>query len=844
MEDNNREWMYDAFISYRHLEPDAFVAGSLHKILESYKLPGNLVKANGDKLKRTKIKKVFRDAEELPLTSNLNDTIMTALENSEYLIAICSPRFGESLWCKKEVDTFIKLRGADHVLTVLVDGEPSESFPEALLYKDVEKVMDDGSIEIILEPMEPLAANARGANNRERLKLLKTESLRLMAPMFGCSFDDLKQRHREQKMKRTMQIIGGVAAVCLCFGIISTSMALQISRQNSQIMKQNDMIMDQNNQITLQAKTIQEQYAEAVISNANAVADYARNIYEDGDRVEAIERAYSVYSMDSYVPKVEYVLSDALNLYANGRNLKPDRILKCDALVEHIAFSPSYEYIAVRTNDEVVSIWNTANGVKYNSFVLDSWSTPKDSFVFKNDNELFMVNGGKIELYNISDQLSKEFATEVDNDCKLSYSSDKDILLVVDGNGAKIFDASTGTLISSVSDKERCFDSSIISAGKDEYFATAFGGYDHSDIVVKVCSTVDGSIIDTLHFTDISTVNMKFYGDDFYLIVNSIGGDGAMFDSNNYLSDVYRYVIEDDGLKLKWRKNYSGTFGNDVVITHNGESDTVAIQFYSQVDVVSRANAENINQYALESGIVKLYGYKDSEFYSVALRDGSWIAIDSTREDIIDTGFFESVSSNIEHHLAGSCTATVEYSSNDVVLYRYAISEDAVETEEQDFKPEPASFDVEIREKLDTAGVNTSFVKGICYENTGRYIGVVYMNHTMDVFSFDEDQNINDLCAHFSNCDIYVNYMEFSPDNELLVMSDGYEAFLLRTDENQLDNNFPGEENIVAHINNFGGIDFDKQIVYVKDYDTYYKVPLYSKEKIGEIAKRLIDETK
>ena len=62
MEDNNREWMYDAFISYRHLEPDAFVAGSLHKILESYKLPGNLVKANGDKLKRTKIKKVFRKA--------------------------------------------------------------------------------------------------------------------------------------------------------------------------------------------------------------------------------------------------------------------------------------------------------------------------------------------------------------------------------------------------------------------------------------------------------------------------------------------------------------------------------------------------------------------------------------------------------------------------------------------------------------------------------------------------------------------------------------------------------------------------------------------------------------
>ena len=142
------------------MEPDAFVAGSLHKILESYKLPSNLVKSKGDKLKRKKINKVFRDAEELPLTSNLNDTIMTALENSEYLIAICSPRFGESLWCKKEVDTFIEMRGADHVLTVLVEGEPSESFPDALLYKDVQKVLDDGSIITVREPMEPLAANA------------------------------------------------------------------------------------------------------------------------------------------------------------------------------------------------------------------------------------------------------------------------------------------------------------------------------------------------------------------------------------------------------------------------------------------------------------------------------------------------------------------------------------------------------------------------------------------------------------------------------------------------------------------------------------------------------------
>lgn len=112
--EEKRKWTYDAFISYRHTEPDAFVAGALHKYLESYKLPSNLKKEKehkGEPLKREKINKIFRDAEELPLTNNLNDTIMEAINDSEYLIVICSPRLQESLWCRKEIETFIEKRG-------------------------------------------------------------------------------------------------------------------------------------------------------------------------------------------------------------------------------------------------------------------------------------------------------------------------------------------------------------------------------------------------------------------------------------------------------------------------------------------------------------------------------------------------------------------------------------------------------------------------------------------------------------------------------------------------------------------------------------------------------------
>ena len=81
MDNNVKKWKYDAFISYRHCELDKFVAENLHRQLESFRLPKSIAKKRPGQ--RNKIERVFRDKEELPLTSNLNDPIMDALHNSE-----------------------------------------------------------------------------------------------------------------------------------------------------------------------------------------------------------------------------------------------------------------------------------------------------------------------------------------------------------------------------------------------------------------------------------------------------------------------------------------------------------------------------------------------------------------------------------------------------------------------------------------------------------------------------------------------------------------------------------------------------------------------------------------
>ena len=119
------------------------IAKKVHTGLETYKIPASVKKRLGIK----KINRVFRDQEELPIGSNLSDNINEALESSEFIIVICSPRTPESEWVKKEIETFISLHGRDHVLAVLIEGEPDESFPESL------RTDEKG------DPVEPLAAD-------------------------------------------------------------------------------------------------------------------------------------------------------------------------------------------------------------------------------------------------------------------------------------------------------------------------------------------------------------------------------------------------------------------------------------------------------------------------------------------------------------------------------------------------------------------------------------------------------------------------------------------------------------------------------------------------------------
>ena len=148
---------YAVFISYRHLEPDRRWAVWLHNALESFVIPRPLRRSAASR----RIGRVFRDEEELAASSHLSVDIKAALDRSDWLVVECSPRAVTSDWVNAEILHFRELGRDDRILTLLIEGEPKQSFPQGLY--QIRKSMSDSAV-----PDEPLAADGREDDRRNQ----------------------------------------------------------------------------------------------------------------------------------------------------------------------------------------------------------------------------------------------------------------------------------------------------------------------------------------------------------------------------------------------------------------------------------------------------------------------------------------------------------------------------------------------------------------------------------------------------------------------------------------------------------------------------------------------------
>lgn len=117
---------YACFISYTYAGDNPDWARWIQEELESYRTPPSLVgqpNRAGDPIPE-KIFPVFRDETSASGTHNLTQELMTALDNTRYLIVICSPEAVESRWVSEEVAYFKSKVSSERVFGICVSGNP------------------------------------------------------------------------------------------------------------------------------------------------------------------------------------------------------------------------------------------------------------------------------------------------------------------------------------------------------------------------------------------------------------------------------------------------------------------------------------------------------------------------------------------------------------------------------------------------------------------------------------------------------------------------------------------------------------------------------------------------
>jgi hypothetical protein len=392
------EFHYDAFISYRHNEFDSFIAENLHKKLENFKLPKSVL--SKVKSGKTKIERVFRDVDELPLTDNLSDPISKALLNSDFLITICTPRYLESRWCMKEIEVFLQTHPRDHILVVLAEDEPVNSFPEILCFDEVKTPGENGETVITRRQIEPLAADTRGENKKEILKAMDNAVIKLCAAIFGLNYDDLKQRHREQRIRRLTMIFGSIGAAILAFAIFATIMLIKISNQNRQL--QYDLATTMTN--VSQDLIADGRIKDAVYAVRGVLPDNDRKAYNE-NALKALYTNLDVYKVTNYYSPVCTYDADIwvmnFDVSNGGKNILLNQGNKA-YVYDVVTGDKLYDIPADYTNGMETALcsggvlWSTHLGSHFFSFETGENSDAE----FTSDAEIFNNDDGSLVIMN------------------------------------------------------------------------------------------------------------------------------------------------------------------------------------------------------------------------------------------------------------------------------------------------------------------------------------------------------------------------------------------------------------------------------------------------------------
>ena len=356
---------FAAFISYRHKPLDIAVAEELIKLIERYRVPKELRK-NGS----TSLGRVFRDRDELGVHHDLEEAIYPNLDNSDFLIVVCTPDTRDSEWVSLEIERFLQTHDRDHILVVHAAGTAEEAIPEQITHiydenGNLVNIKNPLSIYLVDSNQQKVLSNLRKEflkiaaalmhssydslllqqEYRMPRKKLKNEILRLISALLGCPYDELQQRNKKYLYQRLMIFSIVVASFLLIFAAV--------------VFHKNTQISDMNEQI-------QEQLRQTQLNESEVLTLMSRQQLEDGDRMEAIRSALAALPSEEnerpYYPEALTALTEAMNLYAPEGQLTAHSLLEISGTITDIAISNDGKYAAILNEEDILQYYDITSG--------------------------------------------------------------------------------------------------------------------------------------------------------------------------------------------------------------------------------------------------------------------------------------------------------------------------------------------------------------------------------------------------------------------------------------------------------------------------------------------------
>ncbi|MCG6837670.1 TIR domain-containing protein [Fusobacterium polymorphum] len=402
-----RKYKYDAFISYRHIEPDLTIAKILHEMIEKFNIPKHLRTVSNDEnsINDKHIFRVFRDREELS-TKDLSTMIEEAIANSKNLIVICSKRTSLSPWCRKEVQLFKKIHGVNNIIPVLIEGEPDEAFIDELknlktTFINSENVEEEKNIELLaadIRPDEVKSPSFKGYEILEYSKdpklneltkksldiLKKSEIYRIVASMLNVNYGDLKLRHQERYLKRIIYTSIAASIAMLIFVISVTTLYLKSVASERKANEQSSlMTLNMANEANLQGDRIL-----GVLIAQEAM----KNVSPKMEKYNKLKAQY------------ENILNNSLITLPFSNQF----ILATESETEAFGISSDSEWLISSGSFNNAIIWNLENGEIQKTLTFEApvvsialSSDSKKSYVGTANNKIFEVNMENYEIKNI-----------------------------------------------------------------------------------------------------------------------------------------------------------------------------------------------------------------------------------------------------------------------------------------------------------------------------------------------------------------------------------------------------------------------------------------------------------